>query len=72
MTVGERESYVSAAVGEVDVDGVLRWRYDSLRRGGYGPFDAARLARRRPVDLHLAVDLLARGCDPATALRILL
>jgi hypothetical protein len=51
---------------------VLTWRYDSLRRAGYAPDEAARLARTRHVDLHVAVDLLARGCDQATALRILL
>jgi hypothetical protein len=27
---------------------------------------------RHDVDLHLAVELLARGCPPETALRILL
>ncbi len=36
------------------------------------PIDAAELAGARQVDLHVAVDLLIRGCDPATAIRILL
>jgi hypothetical protein len=71
MTVSEREAYISAAVGEIDVDGVLRWRYDELVAAGYRALDAARLARARSIDLHLAVDLLRRGCDPETALRIL-
>ncbi len=72
MTVSELEASVSATVGEVDADGVLRWRYDELRHAGYRPIDAAELAGARQVDLHVAVDLLIRGCDPATAIRILL
>jgi hypothetical protein len=63
---------LAAAVEEVDADGVLVWRYTSLRRAGYRPQHAARLARRRGVDLHVATDLLERGCDEPTALRILL
>ena len=66
------EARVAAAVEELDPDGVLTWRYGSLRRAGYEPRDAARLARASRVDLHLATDLPERGCDHATALRILL
>jgi hypothetical protein len=72
MTVSELEANVSAVVGEADTDGVLRWRYEELRRAGYAPLDAARLARTRSVDLHEATDLLRNGCEAATALRILL
>jgi hypothetical protein len=72
MTTIELEAHVSAVVAEADTDGVLRWRYDELRRAGYQPIDAARLARTRRVDLHAAVDLLRRGCAAGTALRILL
>ena len=50
---------------------VLSWRYRVLREAGYGKDDAFILARA-PVDVHVAADLLARGCPPRTALEILL
>lgn len=66
------ELRLAAAVEEIDPDGVLTWRFQSLCRAGYGARAAARLARARHVDLHAAVDLIGRGCDGAMALRILL
>jgi len=39
---------------------------------GYDPRTAKVLADRSDVDLHVAVDLIARGCPPAIAARILL
>ncbi len=66
------ELRVVAAVEEADADGVLTWRYESLRRGGYDPDAAARLANARSVDLHQAVELRERGCEATLALRILL
>lgn len=51
---------------------IERWRAEELERAGYGPDEAAELAGRHDVDLHLAVDLLAGGCSPELALRILL
>lgn len=51
---------------------VALWRFEQLLRAGYGRRAAARLARRRDVDLHLAVRLRRDGCPVATALRILL
>jgi hypothetical protein len=56
-------------------DEILRveaWRQEALERGGYGPEAASELAQRHDVDLHAAVDLVARGCPPEIALRILL
>lgn len=50
---------------------VVAWRFESLVRAGFAERDALDLAMRREVDLHLAVELLARGCAAATALRIL-
>ena len=50
---------------------VRRWRVEQLREAGYAHAAAIELAARRDVDLHLAVELLRRGCPPATALRIL-
>ena len=43
-----------------------------LRRSGYAVGDALVLATRTDVDLHRAADLVARGCPPSVALRILL
>lgn len=53
-------------------DHVRRWRLAQLIRAGYTPADAFVLSRRDDVDLHVAVALLAAGCPPETALRILL
>jgi hypothetical protein len=52
-------------------DPVRRWRLDALMDAGYAPADAIVLSRREDVDLHLAVRLLAEGCLPETAVRIL-
>ena len=51
---------------------IERWRSEELERAGYDQSDAAELAGRADVDLHLAVELLERGCSRTTALRILL
>jgi hypothetical protein len=50
---------------------IERWRAQELERAGYTLEDAAELAARSDVDLHLAVDLLERGCPAQTAVRIL-
>ena len=67
---------MSAAEVEVHVESeterIERWRAEELERAGYTPSEAAELASRIDVDLHLAVELLGRGCPPETALRILL
>jgi hypothetical protein len=51
---------------------VVSWRLDQLMRAGFTLADARVVAAQRDVDLHAAVDLVRRGCPPATALRILL
>jgi hypothetical protein len=51
---------------------ILRWRAEELERAGYEATAAVELAARTDVDLHLAVDLLERGCPSEIALRILL
>jgi hypothetical protein len=51
---------------------VLDWRFSQLTRSGYAITDAITLAARSDVDLHRAADLVARGCPPSLALRILL
>jgi hypothetical protein len=48
------------------------WRTQELERAGYSQRAAERLAARHDVDLHLAVQLLERGCAPELALKILL
>jgi hypothetical protein len=56
---------------ETENERVLRWRIEELRRAGFGFQDALLLALSPDVDLHLATDLLGRGCPADTALRIL-
>jgi hypothetical protein len=48
------------------------WRAEALERAGYGARDAANIAARHDIDLHLATDLLGMGCPAELALRILL
>ena len=57
---------------DIEIEQVERWRLESLRRAGYDDESAVVLAASHEVDLHLAVDLLARGCPAAIALQILL
>jgi hypothetical protein len=51
---------------------VERWRAEALERAGYPPHAALELAARTDVDLHLAAELLAKGCSKELALQILL
>ena len=53
-------------------DKVVGWRFDILYRAGYKLEDARDLARKPWVDLHAAVQLVERGCDPMIARRIVL
>ena len=47
------------------------WRFEQLRRAGYSDLRAEALAATTAVDLHVACDLLVRGCPEATAFAIL-
>ena len=47
------------------------WRAAELERAGYSHAAAVELAARTDVDLHLAVELLLKGCSPELALHIL-
>jgi hypothetical protein len=67
MSAAELEIHV-----ETESERIERWRSEELERAGYAPTDAAELAGRFDVDLHLAVELLERGCPAETAVRILL
>lgn len=48
------------------------WRAEELKAAGYSESAARRLAARHDVDLHLAIQLLERGCPPELALEILI
>jgi hypothetical protein len=51
---------------------VVDWRRAELERAGYNMSAASQIAARVDVDLHVAVDLVRRGCPTDTALQILL
>jgi len=57
---------------ETESERIERWRVEELGRAGYEAEEAVELASRHYVDLHLAIELLQRGCPAETALRILL
>ncbi len=57
---------------ETESERIQRWRAEELERAGYDAGAALELAARQDIDLHLAVDLLERGCPLETAVRILL
>jgi hypothetical protein len=54
-----------------EIERIERWRAEALERAGYEPRVARELAVRLDIDLHLATDLLARGCSQELALQIL-
>jgi len=57
---------------ETEAERVERWRAEELERAGYDLSAAAMLAASSDVDLHLAIDLLRKGCDQDVAMQILL
>ena len=65
---------MTAAETEIhDETGLIEaWRAEALSRAGYSELDAATIAARHDIDLHLATDLLRMGCPNELALRILL
>lgn len=56
---------------QADAVKVRDWRFDRLLEAGYEAGHASSLAERAEVDLHVAIELLERGCPSATAVRIL-
>lgn len=48
---------------ELDHDGmrVRKWRQQQLEQAGYSEFSAFRVAMRFDIDLHMAVDLIAKA-----------
>jgi hypothetical protein len=57
---------------DTEAERVFLWRTEKLERAGYDRRAARQLAERPDVDLHLAVDLMRRGCAQIVALDILL
>jgi hypothetical protein len=57
---------------DTEAERVLLWREEELERAGYGRDAARQIAERSSVDLHLATELLRRGCPESTAVQILL
>jgi hypothetical protein len=55
-----------------ELDRVESWRAEELIRAGYQPSDAVALAARHDIDLHQAVELIARGCPDELAIEILI
>jgi hypothetical protein len=55
-----------------ELEVVEAWRLEELERAGYPRAAAERLAPRHDIDLHVAVDLLRRGCPVEVALDILI
>lgn len=52
-------------------DQVLAWRRERLLSAGFDELTAQYLADLRTVDLHAVLDLVARGCPPELAARIM-
>jgi hypothetical protein len=50
---------------------VYYWRLEQLQRAGYSEEHAVLIAEGHHIDLHLACDLLRRGCPERTAFLIL-
>lgn len=57
---------------DTEIERIEGWRAAELERAGYDAGGAAKLAVRHDVDLHLAIQLVERGCPAQTALKILL
>lgn len=55
-----------------EVERIERWRAEALERAGYSNRAAAEIAQRLDIDLHVATNLLERGCSEELALQILL
>jgi hypothetical protein len=59
-------------IAETESDRVTAWRACELLKAGYEPTVAVELAEHSEIDLHLALELVERGCPTELAARILL
>ena len=57
---------------ETERERVIRWRVEQLAKVGYSWPAAMVIAANTQVDLHTAVDMVRRGCNPDVAMLILL
>jgi hypothetical protein len=57
---------------ETESERVTAWRACEMMRAGYAPHVAVELAEHSEVDLHLALELVERGCPTELAAKILL
>lgn len=62
---------VRAPLAEEAAKECLHRRFRALREAGFDAADAALIASDRAIELRKALDLVARGCPPSVALRIL-
>ena len=60
------------ALDALVVDPTTNWRFDTLLEAGFSNLEAAAIAAKREIDLHRAVDMVQKGCDPSVAAAILL
>jgi hypothetical protein len=70
VTGGLREGERVATRDEAPTD-IYCWRVEQLVKAGYSSVVADVLATQSEVDLHLACDLLSRGCSERLAYSIL-
>ena len=61
-----------AQVVDPELERIESWRLEKLEKAGYAQDDAALIAARHDIDLHFAVGLLEKGCEPALAAKIVL
>ena len=59
-------------VFDAESERVTAWRACELLKAGYEPTTAVELAEHPEIDLHVALELVERGCPPDLAARILL
>lgn len=67
MAAADLETWASTELERIE-----SWRAEELERAGYTREQAAKIAARHDVDLHVAVDLIRNGCAAELALLILL
>ena len=57
---------------DAESERVTAWRACELLKAGYEPVTAVELAEHPEIDLHVALELVERGCPTDLAARILL
>jgi hypothetical protein len=70
-TTARSDEHVEVAQLDHEAIEIYWWRLEQLTHAGYSDVRAHELASSDQVDLHLACDLLARGCPERTAFAIL-